>query len=492
MIDLLFGLYLAAVIGLALYGAVGLLTVGLYFRHRGEENPMPTEPKIWPLVTVQLPIFNERLVVENLIDTAVQLDYPPEKLQIQLIDDSTDETTTIAEALVAEYQRKGVNIQLLHRDNRAGYKAGALAAALPLATGEFIAIFDADFQMQPQFLRQTIPHFMQDTQLGMVQTRWGHTNDQTSPLTAAQAIALDKHFAMEQFVRHRAQMYPKFNGAGGVWRRACIEDAGGWEIDTICEDLCLSTRALLNGWQFRFLQDVVAPAELPVTISAYKSQQARWAKGSTQCLRKFSGSILRDKQYSLLARCYALMTMSAYNTHVLLLLILLLQIPMLLANYHPPAWLLIFSLLGLGQPMLFIASQLVLYADWPRRVLFFPVLILVAIGLAPTNARAIMQAWWGGEHTFERTPKSGNGRIQSAYGVQKDYIVWVELFFLLYALLGVGIAVGTENWGSLSFLMSCVLGFGYVLFLTFQERRWMRLQLNFKMKRIDGRTHHVL
>ena len=492
MNNLLFGIYICAVIGLALYGAAGLLTMFLFFRHRQDELPVVAEPEAWPKVTVQLPIFNERFVVEQLIHTAVRMEYPREKLQIQVVDDSTDDTTDTAARLVAHYQQQGVHIQLIHRANRVGYKAGALAEALLQADGEFIAIFDADFQPQPQFLRQTIPHFLQDSQLGMVQARWGHLNDELSPLTAAQAIAIDKHFAMEQFVRHRAQMYPKFNGAGGVWRRACMEDAGGWEVDTVCEDLCLSTRALLNGWRFRFLHDVVAPAELPASINAYKSQQARWAKGSTQCLRKFGRPILQDKQYSLLARCYALMSMSAYNTHFLLLLILLLQLPMILVGYHPPSWLLVFSLFGLGQPMLFLVSQLVLYQDWPRRILFFPVLMLVAIGLAPTNARAILQALAQQDHVFDRTPKSGNGFIRSAYGLKKDAIVWIEFFFLMYALLAVLLAVQLENWGPLPFLLTCVFGFGYVLFLTFQERKWMRLQLNFKVNSIDGRTHHVL
>lgn len=492
MINFIFLLYIGAVIGLALYGAVGLLTMILFVRHRRDEVPSPPEPVSWPMVTVQLPIFNERFVVEQLIETAVKLEYPQQKLQIQVVDDSTDETTETVARLVQKYHKQGINIQLLHRENRAGYKAGALAEALPLATGEYIAIFDADFQPQPQFLRQTIPHFIQDATLGMVQARWGHLNDQLSPLTAAQAIAIDKHFAMEQFVRHRAQMYPKFNGAGGVWRRTCMEDAGGWEVDTVCEDLCLSTRALLNGWQFRFLPDVVAPAELPSSINAYKSQQARWAKGSTQCLRKFGNAILHDRQYSLLARLYALMTMSAYNTHLLLLTILLLQLPLLLLGQHPPSWLLIFSLFGIGQPMLFVASQLVLYEDWPRRILFFPVLMLVAVGLAPTIVRAILQAVWGDEHVFERTPKSGNGRIPLGYAMPKDAIIWIELFFFIYALICTMLAVYTENWGSVSFLLACVLGFGYVLYLTFQERKSMRLQLNFKVKPIDGRTHSVL
>ncbi|MCZ7665723.1 MAG: glycosyltransferase [Chloroflexi bacterium] len=289
-----------------------------------------------------------------------------------------------------------------------GYKAGALSAALPLAQGEFIAIFDADFEPQPDFLQKTIPYFVNEPSLGMIQARWGHLNADQSPLTAAQAIALDKHFAMEQTVRHRANMYPKFNGAGGVWRRTCMEDAGGWQADTVCEDLDLSTRAILKGWQFRFLNDVTAPAELPTSMTAYKSQQARWAKGSTQCLAKFGWQILRDRQHSLRARLYALITMAAYGAHLLLILLLLLQIPLIYGRFHPPAALFTFSLIAIGQPLLFVLAQQTLYPDWLRRLRHFPTLLIIAIGLAPSNSRAILQAIWGREHVFVRTPKIGD------------------------------------------------------------------------------------
>jgi cellulose synthase/poly-beta-1,6-N-acetylglucosamine synthase-like glycosyltransferase len=261
-------IYLLAIAGLSLFGFLGLVTLWLYWRHRHDTFPCPEIPEdSMPMVTVQLPIFNERFVVERLIKSAVQLDYPAEKLQIQVLDDSTDDTTEKATELTARYQRENVNIVLLHRGNREGYKAGALQAAQQSATGEYIAVFDADFQPEPDFLQQTIPHFIDSPRLGMIQTRWGHLNSEETLLTGAQAIAIDKHFAMEQTVRHRANLFPKFNGSAGIWRLACLEEAGGWEADTVCEDLCLSTRAVLNGWDFRFLNDVVAPAELPASIS---------------------------------------------------------------------------------------------------------------------------------------------------------------------------------------------------------------------------------
>ena len=472
MITFLAALYLLVLAILSLYGFVGLLTLWLYWRHRHNEPPRPPLPPELPPVTIQLPIFNERYVVERLVDAAVALEYPRDKLQIQILDDSTDDTTEIAAARVAHYRKQGIDISLLHRDNRQGYKAGALENGLSQASGDFIAIFDADFRPQPDFLQQTIPHFLADPRLGMIQARWGHLNDGDSALTAAQAIALDKHFAMEQNVRYRANLFPKFNGTGGIWRRDCVIDAGGWEDDTVCEDLCLSTRAILRGWQFRFLPDVVAPAELPASISAYKNQQARWAKGSSQCLVKFGRAILADRQHKLGSRLYALFSMSAYSTHLLFIALLLLQLPLIAANYQMPGWLLLFSLAAVGQPLLFITSQAVLYPDWQRRLRYLPALFLITIGLAPTNARAILQAFFGRKHIFVRTPKQGgNGRVAAAYRLHLDWIVAAELFLMAYAMASLLLALHQNNLGFVFFLTLCIAGFGYVLFLTWREQK---------------------
>jgi cellulose synthase/poly-beta-1,6-N-acetylglucosamine synthase-like glycosyltransferase len=248
MIVLLSTFCLLAAVGLSLYGILGLITLWLYWRHRHVEFPLPElAPSKLPPVTVQLPIYNERYVVDRLINAAVSLDYPRDRLQIQVLDDSTDDTTQRAGMLVERYRDVGVDISLLHRSHRQGYKAGALSEALAQAQGEYLVIFDADFQPPADFLRQTMPHFKTEPRLGMVQARWGHLNSYDSPVTAAQAIALDKHFVMEQTVRHRANLFPRFNGAGGIWRRACLTDAGGWQVDTVCEDLCLSTRAPMSS-----------------------------------------------------------------------------------------------------------------------------------------------------------------------------------------------------------------------------------------------------
>lgn len=465
LIILVYWLSMAA---LSVYGVMGLYTLWQYRRHRRHPFPCPPLPDDPPAVTIQLPLYNEPFVVKSLIHAAVKQQYPSHCLQIQVIDDSTDATTSKAALLIENYQNKGVNICLVHRDTRTGYKAGALANAQTTATGEFIAIFDADFQPEPDFLRHTIPHFLADNRLGVLQTRWGHLNHNESVLTAVQAIALDKHFIIEQTVRHRANLFPKFNGAGGVWRRACLEDAGGWQTDTVCEDLCLSTRALLKGWQFHFLPNVISPAELPATISAYKIQQARWAKGSCQCLWKYGYAILSAPEQSLAARLYALLTMSAYLTHFLVIGLLLLQIPLIVLEYRPPAWAWLFTLPGLGQPLLFIVSQQVLHRNWVWRLRHLPTLLLVAIGLAPAVTRAILQVAYGRHHPFIRTPKRGNAPA-AINDAAFDWLLLVELFLALYAFIAAGMALYYHNTGPFLFLMMCTLGLGYVAGLSLRD-----------------------
>jgi len=466
-----------AVALLSVYGLLGLFTLWLYWRHKDEDfsTPIVSADEL-PSVTVQLPIYNERFVVARLIQSAVLLDYPRDRLQIQVIDDSSDDTSEIAAELVGRFQESGINIKHVRRTHREGYKAGALAEAMDKAEGEYLAIFDADFQPQPDFLLKTIPHFHSSPELGMIQARWGHLNAGDSPLTAAQSIALDKHFVMEQTVRHRANLFPKFNGAAGIWRRTCVDDAGGWLDDTVCEDLCLSTRAVLKGWQFRFLPDVVAPAELPASITAYKNQQARWAKGSIQCLNKYSVDILRDNKYSLTARLYALISMSAYATHLLLLLLLLLQIPLLILDVRLPSLMLVFTIIGIGQPLLFILAQKETYSNWGRRLLYFPTLLLVAVGTAPSNSRAILQAYFGRQHPFIRTPKGMmgvkgqvEGEFVPPYKLRLDGIWFVEIFLTVYAALGVAIAIVRGNPGPLFLLLTSLLGFGYVAWLGLRE-----------------------
>ena len=466
MASILIGIHIAAVAGLAFYGLLGLFALWQYGRHRDDKSLLPLVS--WdelPTATVQLPIFNEREVIGRLINATAALNYPADRLQIQVLDDSTDDTTHIAANAVAYYAAHGVNIIMHHRDNRRGFKAGALQEALDTASGEMIAIFDADFVPPQDFLLQTIPYLQVNSKLGAVQARWGHLNDQESPLTAAQAIALDKHFAIEQLMRHRANLFPKFNGAAGVWRKTAIRDVGGWQNDTVCEDLCLSTRAVLKGWQFHFAPDVVAPAELPATISAYKTQQSRWTTGATQCLVKYAPAIWRAGDQTKTARLYALLSMSAYMTNALLLVLLFVQLPLLIMGERPPAWLYPLSLLGLGQPILFILAQVALYKEWPRRLQHFPTLLLLAIGLAPSNSWAALKGLRHREVPFVRTPKGGG----TSYHSSLTWMLGIELGWMVYCGISLLLALSLGNSGPILLLGSATIAFGYVSWLSAQE-----------------------
>jgi len=467
MTSIFVGIHIASAIGLAIYGLSGFVALWLYCRHRNFSIALPqVTDDDWPAVTVQLPVFNEPDVVQRLIHSITALDYPRERLEIQVLDVSTDETTLFATECVNVYAAQGFDIKLLHRDCRQGFKAKALQNGLEKARGEYVAIFDADFVPQPDFLRQTIPYFLQNARLGSVQARWGHLNTEDSILTGAQTVALDKHFAIEQIVRHRANYFPKFNGAAGIWRTAAIHNSGGWHEDTVCEDLCLSTRAVLCNWEFHFVPNVVAPAELPTTITAYKTQQARWTMGSTQCLLKYGKSIWMAPGKSLPARTYALLSMSAYLTNLMVLLLLLTQLPIVLLDARPPSWLYIVSLFGLGQPILFVLAQYTLYEDWIRRLRYFPALLLIAIGLAPSNTKAIIAGLVQDDFTFERTPK-GKAQITP---LGHDWLILVEIAAAVYCAATLSLALAVGNSGPTVLLASAALGFGYVGVMSLVDR----------------------
>ncbi|CUS02193.2 putative glycosyltransferase [Candidatus Promineifilum breve] len=468
MTNALVGLYVVTVLGLAVYGLLGFCALGLFLRHR-HDSGQATTPVNWqtlPAVTVQLPVYNERAVIGRLIAAAAALEYPRDRLQIQVLDDSTDETTALAAEAVAEYAAAGLDISLVHRANRRGYKAGALGEGLAAARGEFIAIFDADFVPAPDFLLRTVPPLLADSAVGAVQARWGHLNDAESILTGAQAVALDKHFIIEQLVRFRAELFPKFNGSAGVWRRACVVDVGGWQDDTVCEDLCLSTRAVLAGWKFYFAADVVAPAELPPTITAYKAQQARWAMGGTQCLTKYAAPICRARQTPF-ARLYALLTMSAYFSNALVLLLVLVQIPLLLSEARLPVWLMPLGLAGLGQPILFALAQKTLYPDWPTRLRRLPALLLIAFGMAPNNSWAVWRGLFSRDVVFIRTPKGQT----AGYHLSPGRMLAVEVALTVYSATALFLAISLGNSGAIVFLLTAVLSFSYVALLGLRESR---------------------
>lgn len=464
---MLVALYTVVALWLSLYGFQALALTLLYFRHRRASSPAaPVAEGEWPPVLVQLPVFNERYVVERLIEAAVGLDYPRNRLVIQVLDDSTDDTTAIAEACAARHRTEGVDVRVLHRVDRSGYKAGALAWGLAQADAEFVAVFDADFRPKPDFLRRTVAAMVARPDAGMVQTRWSHLNDNYSYLTHAQSLALDGHFVVEQTARNRSGLLINFNGSGGVWRRACIEDAGGWQSDTMTEDMDLSYRAQLAGWRTLYLPDVDAPAELPAQMEAFKRQQARWAQGSVQCLRKLAAPILRSdlRWYQ---KLMAFVHVSGYLSQPLIVLLLLTMLPILWQRETTPGFLIMLAVASAGPPLLYAVAQAALYRDWKRRFLYLPALLAVGAGMTWSTTRAVWKGLtsWGG--VFKRTPKfrlEGRGGRwgNNTYRLGADWTVLGEVTLFVYAVVTAVVAIMRGQYAALPFLALYVVGYGVV------------------------------
>ena len=464
---------------LAIYGWHRYFLVYLYMKHK-DRVPKALPPlDALPAITVQLPIFNEMYVADRLISAVCDIDYPRELLEIQVLDDSTDETTGIAELAVRRHEARGFNIRYMHRVDRRGYKAGALEAGLKESSGQFIAIFDADFIPPKDFLRRTLPYFA-DPQIGMVQARWGHINQDYSLLTKIQSILLDAHFVLEHGGRNRAGCFFNFNGTAGVWRRQAIDSAGGWQHDTLTEDLDLSYRAQLAGWRFLFLPDVVSPAEVPVEMNSFKSQQHRWAKGSIQTCLKLLPRILTSRQ-PVGVKAEAFFHLTANFNYLLMSMLSVLMFPAMYVRYNM-GWT---EMLLIDVPLFFAAtlsvcnfymvSQRELYSDWRQRLKYLPFLMSIGIGLCVNNTRAVLEAMFGRESAFERTPK---------YGIERDSDEWVgkkyhqsvgvqpivELALGLYFTGTVFYALANQIYGTLPFLMLFQIGFLYTGLLSiFQQ-----------------------
>jgi cellulose synthase/poly-beta-1,6-N-acetylglucosamine synthase-like glycosyltransferase len=465
---------------LAIYGWHRYYLVYLYMKNKGNApKPLP-EPAVLPPVTVQLPIFNEMYVADRLINAVCEMDYPRELLEIQVLDDSTDETTVIAELAVRRHAARGFNIRYLHRVDRTGYKAGALEAGLEDSTAEYIAIFDADFIPPKDFLRRTLPYFETDPKIGMVQARWGHINQDYSLLTKIQSMLLDAHFVLEHGGRNRAGCFFNFNGTAGIWRRQAINSAGGWQHDTLTEDLDLSYRAQLKGWRFVFLPDVVSPAEVPVEMNSFKSQQHRWAKGSIQTCLKLMPQILSSDQ-PIGVKAEAFFHLSANFNYLLMTLLSVLMFPAMWVRYNM-GWT---EMLLIDVPLFFaatasvanfyIVSQRELYPDWRQRLKYLPFLMSIGIGLCVNNTRAVLEALFGKQSEFARTPK---------YGIEQDTDEWVgkkyhqtvgiqpiiELALGLYFTGTVFYALVNQIYGTLPFLMLFQIGFLYTGLLSILQQ----------------------
>jgi cellulose synthase/poly-beta-1,6-N-acetylglucosamine synthase-like glycosyltransferase len=467
---LILATYFFVLVILAVYGWHRYYLVYLYMKNKGLQ-PVPFGVlDALPQVTIQLPIYNEMYVADRLIDAVCLIDYPRELLEIQVLDDSTDETRSVAEQAVRRQAARGVDITYIHRTDRTGYKAGALEAGLKVAKGDFVAIFDADFLPTRDFLTRTI-QFFTDPKIAMVQARWGHINQEYSLLTRIQAILLDGHFVLEHGGRNRAGLFFNFNGTAGIWRRAAIADAGGWQHDTLTEDLDLSYRAQLRGWQFVFLPDLVAPAEVPVEMNAFKSQQHRWAKGSIQTCRKLLPRILRAN-VPLRVKAEAFFHLTANFNYPLMCVLSVLMAPAMVIRYNM-GW---YEMVLIDVPLFFAATASVanfymvcqreLHTDWITRARYLPFLMSIGIGLAVNNTRAVFEALLNRQSEFARTPKyrievSADEWIGKKY--RQSFVVqpMIELALGLYFTATVFYALGNGIYGTLPFLVLFQIGFLY-------------------------------
>lgn len=475
-VDIIGFLYLLVISGLALYGLHNLLTTILFLRARAHPRNRKIEPlSEWPPATIQLPIFNEKYMVERLLRAVTQLDYPDGLLQIQVLDDSTDDTAELVRTLVEQYKARGINTEWIHRDNRQGYKAGALDAGLRSASGQFIGIFDADFVPKPDWLKRTIPLF-RDPKLGCLQTRWGHTNRQYNSLTQAEAMAIDGHFIVEQTVRSSNDFFLNFNGTAGLWRRACIEDAGGWQYDTLTEDLDLSYRAQMRGWKIDYLPDVVVPAELPSQVEAFKKQQFRWAKGSFQVVRKILPTVFGKSDLPWHVRLMAALHLTGYLVHPLMLCLLLLTLPV---GTWIPGTFKIFPLsviAGFGPPLLYLVARSPHGPSLRERFKLLPLLTILGFGLSLSTSIAVLQGLTTKGGVFTRTPKlnlndkhKDSKTIDRAYKPPISPMVWAEVGLGLYALLTIFLLEKYVGWGIVPWMTIYVLGYFYIAGLNLVE-----------------------
>lgn len=465
-------LYLSVLLLLMVYCAHRYHILYLYFRHKndGPGEPAPQAPL--PRVTIQLPVYNELYVVERLLRAAAELEYPRELLEIQVLDDSTDETSNMARHLSDQLRECGHTITYVQRGQRTGYKAGALEAGLRLATGDFIAVFDADFVPPRDFLKRTVPYFA-DQHIGMVQTRWGHMNRSYSLFTRLQATLLDAHFMLEHTARNRSGRFFNFNGTAGVWRKSCIEDAGGWQHDTLTEDLDLSYRAQLKGWKFMYLPDTVTPAEIPVDMNSFKGQQHRWAKGGIETTLKLLPRIINGSQ-PVRVKLESFFHLTGNFNYLLVVALALLTYPALVIRIER-GWthlaacdLICFVAAGLPLALYYCIASREVEKKWLSTLACLPVLMGLGIGLCINNGRGVFEALTGRRTSFIRTPKfkiesrKDTPRNKKYRGMAEWAQVCAELGLGAYFIGALLFAVKYEIYASVPFLSLFCFGFLYV------------------------------
>ncbi|MGI4756076.1 MAG: cellulose synthase family protein [Janthinobacterium lividum] len=487
--------YFIVMVILAFYGIHRYQLVWLYYRNKKKaatsaNPPMSFQAEDLPFVTIQLPIFNEQYVIDRLVDACCRINYPRDRFEIQVLDDSTDETHEVAGNIVKRYAEGTAGLEpqpihYLHRTDRYGYKAGALDAGLHTAKGSLIAIFDADFVPPPDWLNKVIHHFAEPS-IGMVQTRWTHLNRDYSFLTQVEAILLDGHFVLEHGGRSRAGVFFNFNGTAGMWQRRAIEEAGGWQHDTLTEDTDLSYRAQLKGWKFKYLQDVECPAELPIEMTAFKTQQARWAKGLIQTSKKILPRVLKSDApfHTKLEAWYHLTANLSYP--LMIVLSVLLMPAMIIRSWQGWVQMLLidfplFMASTMSISSFYLVSQKELFPKrWYKTFLYLPFLMSLGVGLTITNTKAVMEALFGVQSAFARTPKyrvQNKGEKNFAakkYRKRLGIIPWIELLIGCYFAFTVWYAVTSENYFTVPFLLLFVLGYWYTGLLSLLQGRFER------------------
>jgi cellulose synthase/poly-beta-1,6-N-acetylglucosamine synthase-like glycosyltransferase len=464
--------YFVSIFILFAFGSHYFIMIHYYRKYKDVKQKDNGVLTVFPMVTIQLPIYNEINVIQRLMDAVCKMNYPKDKLEIQILDDSTDETIQEVEKIVEEKKALGYDFVHVHRTNRNGYKAGALKEGLVTAKGEYIAIFDADFIPQSEFLMQTLPHFSH-SKIGMVQTRWEHLNGDYSMITKAQAFALDAHFVLEQSVRNDAGLFIAFNGTGGIWRKECILDAGNWQADTLTEDLDLSYRAQLKGWKFVFLKDVTSPAELPSEINSLKIQQYRWTKGYIETAKKMLPEVWKSK-LSLKMKFLCTLHLSSNFVFPFILLSGILNVPLVYIKQTGDhneyfAIMSIFVLAFVGSFLFYLYSQQDIHADdWKKRIYLFPLFLSGSMGLAFNNAKAVIEGLFNKKTEFVRTPKSGSVGNTGNEGSRKiekpkiSYSVIFEFILALYSLFGIGMSVYYIEISAVPFQLMFFIGFGFI------------------------------